>query len=105
MDLVMKRDDMVTPICLVVRAGPCDKESASSQEDLHAALCCQALHATATGYANSSTSATGRRGFCGQFPGRSGPTDNSITGTSSSDSPNSRCSASASKPIIGDEPR
>ncbi len=40
-------------------------------------------------YASSSTSATGRRGFCAQFPGRSGPTDNSMTGTSSSASPNS----------------
>jgi hypothetical protein len=56
-------------------------------------------------YANSSTSATGRRGFCGQFPGGSAPTDNSMTGTSSSASANSRATASASKPIIGVEPR
>jgi hypothetical protein len=56
-------------------------------------------------YANSSTSATGRRGFCGQFPGRSAPTDNSMTGTSSSASANSQATASASKPIIGVEPR
>src|SRR4051794_11446415 len=27
-------------------------------------------------HTKSSTSATGRRGFCAQFPGRSGPTDN-----------------------------
>src|SRR3546814_524489 len=56
-------------------------------------------------YTISSTSATGRRGFCGQFPSRSGPTDNSMTGTSSSASPNSRRTASSSKPIIGVEPR
>src|SRR5690606_37274023 len=35
-------------------------------------------------YAKCSTSATGRRGFCGKFPWRSGPTDSSITGTSPS---------------------
>ena len=56
-------------------------------------------------YANSSTSATGRRGFCGQFLGSAAPTDNSMTGTSSSASANSRATASASKPIIGVEPR
>jgi hypothetical protein len=31
---------------------------------------------------SSSTSATARRGFCAQFPGRSGPTDNNMIGTS-----------------------
>ena len=40
-----------------------------------------------------------------QLPGRSGPTVNSVTGTSSSARPNSACTASASKPIIGVEPR
>jgi hypothetical protein len=53
----------------------------------------------------SNTSATGRRGFCGQFPGRSAPMDNSMTGTSFAASPNSRCTASGSKPIIGVEPK
>lgn len=57
------------------------------------------------GYTRSSTSVTGRRGFCPQFPGRTGPTDNSMTGTSSSAKPKSRCTASASKPIIGVEPK
>jgi len=33
----------VTPMCLVARAGPCDAESASTQEDDYAALCWQAL--------------------------------------------------------------
>src|SRR5262244_3545412 len=30
-------------MCLVARAGPCDAESASTQEDDYAALCWQAL--------------------------------------------------------------
>ena len=42
---------------------------------------------------------------CGQFPGRTAPMDNSITGISSLESLNSRCTASASKPIIGVEPK
>jgi len=58
-----------------------------------------------TNHMRSNTSVTGRRGFCGQFPGRSAPTDNSMTGTSFSSSANSRATASASNPIIGVEPR
>ena len=43
----------MTPTCLVVRAGPSDAESASTQEDDHAALCWQALRTTVTGQPGS----------------------------------------------------
>ena len=43
----------MTPTCLVARAGPCDAESASTQEDDHAALCWQALRTTVTGQPGS----------------------------------------------------
>ena len=43
----------MTPTCLVGQGGPCDAETASIQEDDHAALCWQALRTTVTGQPGS----------------------------------------------------
>jgi hypothetical protein len=43
----------VTPTCLVAQGRPCDAETASIQEDDHAALCWQALRTTVTGQPGS----------------------------------------------------
>src|SRR3982074_2838496 len=70
----------VNPMLLVNASRVC-LESAGTCSGARAAALAMVFSFWGLGFnddqAKCRTSATGRRGFCGQFPGRSGPTDNS----------------------------